>query len=430
MNRVFITILIVCITYISCISQQVAKAEKGTYLLQNGTIHTVTDGVFIGDVLLKDNKIFKLGSRLEPTENAIIINCTGLHVFPGFIDAGSRLGLVEIDAVSVTNDFREHGNFVPNMKAITAINPNSVSIPVTRVDGITTVFSKPEGGLFPGSGALIDLFGYTPSQMYAGSEGIILNFPSTGRRGRWDRRTEEEIKKDVANALTNLKNIWEDALLYSKMDSTAIASSLPWTRNNPQLDAMLPVVRGKSPLFVEVNSAEDILECIKWLKNYKIDAVLMGVAEGWKVANKIKEANYPVITGPVIALPNRSHDKYDAAYANAGKLSKAGIKVALRTNNAENTRNLPFHAGFAVAYGMDKEEALKSVTLYPAEIFGVDKNYGSITEGKIANIFIADGDPFEPKTKIKYLFIRGWNVPLESRHTLLFDEFINRSPGN
>ncbi|MBT8189856.1 MAG: amidohydrolase family protein, partial [Bacteroidia bacterium] len=130
-----------------------------------------------------------------------------------------------------------------------------------------------------------------------------------------------------------------------------------------------------------------------------------------------------------LARPSRASDKYDIAYANAGLMHKAGVKVALRTRETENVRNLPFNAGFAAAYGMGKIEALKAVTIIPAEIFGVDKDYGSVEQGKVANLFVTDGDPFETKTQVKHLFIKGWKIPLESRQTLLYDEFLNRSPG-
>jgi imidazolonepropionase-like amidohydrolase len=158
-------------------------------------------------------------------------------------------------------------------------------------------------------------------------------------------------------------------------------------------------------------------------------AVLMGVAEGWRVADKIAKAKIPVIVGPILSVPRRDNDRFDAAYTNPGKMAKAGVKVAIRTDNAENTRNLPFNAGFAAAYGMGTEEALKAVTINPAEIFGVANKYGSIDKGKVANIIVSTGDPFETKTVIEKLFIRGWNIPLESRQTLLYDEFLERSPG-
>ena len=157
--------------------------------------------------------------------------------------------------------------------------------------------------------------------------------------------------------------------------------------------------------------------------------VLMGVAEGWRVAEKIAKAKIPVITGPVLNTPRRDQDSYDAPYTNASKMQKAGVKVAIRTHNGENTRNLPFNPAFAATYGMGIEEALKSITINTAEIFGVSDKYGSIEKGKVANLFICDGDPFEMKTRIEKLFIRGWDVPLESRQTLLYDEFLERTPG-
>jgi imidazolonepropionase-like amidohydrolase len=409
--------------------QQVKKAENGVFLLKNSTIHTITNGTFVGDILLRDGIIADIGTNMTTDNNAKVIDCTGKHIYPGLIDSGCRLGLVEIDAVSVTNDFNEHGDFVPHMKALTAVNPNAVAIPVTRVNGVTTVFTKPEGSTFPGTGAMIDLFGYSPDQMSCGSERVVMKFPSTGRRGRWDRRSDDDIKKDAEKALKNINDIWENAFSYMKIDSIAKADKQPWLKNNPQMDALLPITKKEQPIFIEVNAKNDIETALEWVLEKKIKAVFMGVAEGWRVADKIAKAKIPVIVGPVLNVPRRDNDRFDAAYTNPGKMAKAGVKVAIRTDNAENTRNLPFNAGFAAAYGMGVEEALKAVTINPAEIFGVSDRYGSLEKGKVANIIICTGDPFETKTQIEQLFIRGWNVPLESRHTLLYDEFLERSPG-
>lgn len=220
----------------------------------------------------------------------------------------------------------------------------------------------------------------------------------------------------------------ESAQQYARMDSMAVVEGKTWLRNNAPLDALLPVVRGESPLFIEVNKKEDILAAIHWAQKYRIKPVLMGVSEGWRIVDSLVKYRIPVITGPVIALPGRNHDRYDVAYKNAGIMSNAGVKVALRTDDGANTRNLPFHAGFAVAYGMTMNDALRSVTIHPAEIFGVADKYGSIEKGKMANLFVTNGDPFETKTKILRLFIKGWDIPLESRQTLLFEEFLNRTP--
>jgi imidazolonepropionase-like amidohydrolase len=160
-----------------------------------------------------------------------------------------------------------------------------------------------------------------------------------------------------------------------------------------------------------------------------VKAILTGVAEGWRVADKIAAANLPVIVGPMLSIPTRQSDRYDAAYTNPGKMAKAGVKVVIRSNDAENTRNLPFNAGFAAAYGMGKEEALKSVTIYAAEVFGVAEKLGSIEVGKDATLFVCTGDPFETKTQINFVFIDGYKVPMNSRHIELYQEFLERSPG-
>jgi len=429
MKRIYILVSILVFSTLFAFGQQIRKAEKGIFLLKNATLHTISSGVYKGDILLKDGIIAEIGTLIRNVQNATTIDCTGKHIYPGFIDSGSRLGLVEIDAVSVTNDFNELGDFVPHMKALTAVNPNAVAIPVTRVNGVTTVFAKPDGGTFPGTGALIDLFGYSPEQMSSGSERVIMRYPSTGKRGRWDRRSEEDVKKDAEKALKNINDVWESAVQYMKIDSVSREEKQIWMTNNPQMASMLPIVKGEQPLFIEVNAKNDIESALEWVDSKKMKAVFTGVAEGWRVADKLAKANISVITGPVLSTPRRDNDRYDAAYTNPSKMAKAGVKVALRTDNAENTRNLPFNAAFAAAYGLGIENALRAITLTPAEIFGVADKYGSLEKGKVANLFVADGDPFETKTKIEKLFIRGWSIPLESRQTLLYDEFLERTPG-
>lgn len=431
MNKYNISLLIILFVLVGTQiqAQQVKKAEKGVFLLKNGTLHTITAGTYVGDILLKDGIIADIGRSLTSGADAKVIDCTGKHIYPGMIDGGSRVGLSEVSSVSVTNYFNELGDFIPHMKALTAVNPNAVAIPVTRVNGVTTVFAKPSGGTFPGTGALIDLFGYSPEQMSSGAERVVMNFPSTGRRGRFDRRSDEDIKKDVEKALKNANDVWESALQYHKMDSTAKAENQKWMTNNPQMDALMPIVRGILPLFIEVNSKGDIEGALEWIAQKKMKVVLTGVSEGWRVADKIAKAKIPVITGPMLAVPGRDNDRYDASYANPGKMVKAGVKVAIRTDGSENTRNLPFNAGFAAAYGMGIEEALKAVTINAAEIFGVADKYGSLEKNKVANLFVSTGDPFETKTQIEKLFIKGWSIPLESRHTLLYDEFLERTPG-
>lgn len=412
----------------SAIGQQVAKSNAGTFLLKGGTLVTVTKGTVKADLLIKDGMITEVGTGIT-SNDATVIDCTDKYVYPGLIDSGCNLGLSEVGSVSLTQDFNELGSFTPHMQALTAVNPNGVAIPVTRVNGVTSVFTKPSGGRFPGTGALINLHGYTPNQMYAGFKGVIMNFPSSGKRGRWDRRSDEDIKKDQEKAEKELKDIWGKALLYAKIDSASAVNKSSKDGYNPGLDAIVGVVRGEDKIMIEVNKSGDIKAAIEWAKKYNLNAILTGVADGWKVTKEIKESGFPVITGPVLTTPSRASDKYDKPYANAGIMHKAGITVAIRTNDTENVRNLPYNAGFASAYGMGTDAALEAITIVPARIFGVDDMIGSIEKGKVANLFIADGDPFETKTDIHHVFIGGWDIPLESRHTLLYDEFLERSPG-
>jgi imidazolonepropionase-like amidohydrolase len=407
---------------------QSPKATYGTFALTNATIETVTKGVINnGTVIISDGKITAVGANVQIPQGAEVIDCKGHWVFPGMIDGGTTLGLSEVGSDPRTQDYNEIGDVIPQMKALTAVNPNSVLIPVTRVNGITTVLTNPAGGLISGTSALINLHGYTPDQMYAGFEGIRMNFPTTGRRGSFDRRSDEDIKKAAEKAMKQLNEVWERVTQYHKIDSATKGKGLDYY---PEMEALLPVYRGTQTLLVEVNASKDIESALKWVKEKKIQKVVFtGCAEGWRVADQIAKAKIPVITGPVLSVPTREYDRYNKAYANASLMKQAGVKVAIRSNETENVRNLPYNAGFAVAYGMSKEDALKAVTIIPAEIFGVADKMGSIEVGKLANLFVSDGDPFETKTNIKHVFISGWKIPMVNRHTLLYDEFLKREPG-
>jgi imidazolonepropionase-like amidohydrolase len=406
--------------------------ETRRFALTNARIETVSYGAIEnGTLLLEGDRITAMGTNIEIPADATVIDCAGLTVYPGFIDSGTQLGLSEVGSDPRTRDFSETGDLTPHVQALTAVNPNSVLIPVTRVSGVTTALAQPSGGLFPGTAALINLHGYTPNQMLVpGSETVVLQFPVTGRRGGFDQRSEEDIEKADKEAMKKLDDMWDRAELYATLDSsfTANPSAKRTTEYVPEVAALLPAARGERPLLVVVNRAGDIEKAIEWVEERNIPLpIFSGVAEGWRVATALAEADIPVIVGPILALPSRQSDRYDRAYSNAALLAEAGVRIAIRTGETENVRNLPFHAGFAAAYGLGREAALRAVTLTPAEIFGVAEDIGSIEVGKRANVFVADGDPFEPATQITHVFIDGYNVPLESRHTRLYDEFLQRS---
>jgi imidazolonepropionase-like amidohydrolase len=406
------------------IDGEFVKPRTGKFLLKNATVVTVTKGTLNNtSVLIENGKILQIGTNLSES-GAEVIDCTGQFVYPGMIDSGTRLGLVEVSSVAETVDYADIGNFTPNMQALTTVNPNSEAIPVTRVSGVTTVLTVPTGGLFPGTAALINLNGYTPDQMYAGFKAVVMNFPSSARRGRYDRRSEEDIKKASDKALKEANELWENAVNYQELKSKGAELTY-----YPEMDQMAKVVTRELPLLVEVNAASDILNAIKWVEGKNIRVIFTGTAEGWRVADQIAKAGIPVITGPVQELPTRQSDRYDTPYANAGKMAKAGVKLAIRTNEEENVRNLPFHAGFAAAYGLGKEEALKAVTINAAEIFGLSDQLGSVEVGKIANLIVSTGDPFETRSQMIHVFINGYRIPLSNRHIRLYQEFLERSPG-
>ena len=410
------------------------KAREGAVALTNARIVTVTNGTIEnGTLVIQDDKIVALGANVDVPADAEVIDCSGLTIYPGMIDSGTQIGLVEIGAVEETRDASELGDLTPQMQALTAVNPNSVTIPVTRISGVTTALTTPTGGLLPGQAALINLLGYTPEQMLVGSfRAVMLQYPTTGRRGFFDRRSDEDIKKAAEKALKKLNDTWDAAELYAQIDSAYTASPETGRRPEyvPRMTALLPVVRGEQTLIIRANAASDITSALEWVKERGLErVVLSGVAEGWRVADKIAEAGIPCLVGPMLSTPTRQSDRYDKAYANIGLMHKAGVKVAIRSGESENVRNLPYNAGFAAAYGLGKDEALRAITITPAEIFGVSDLIGSLEVGKKANLFVADGDPFETQTDIHHVFIDGYKVPMESRQTRLYDEFLNRNPG-
>ncbi|MCB9082479.1 MAG: amidohydrolase family protein [Lewinellaceae bacterium] len=422
--------LFLCWAVANSLFAQVEKPVKGTFALTNATIETVTKGTLTGTLLIRDGKIAALGSNVTVPAGATVIDCQGLTLYPGMIDGGTQLGLGEVGSISLTQDADEIGDITPHMEALTAVNPNATAIPVTRVEGVTTVLSVPQNGLLPGTASLINLVGYTPDQMYAGFKGVVLNFPTAGRRGFRDQRTDEELKKETEKALKKLNDIWDQAKFYNEVAMAAQKDASMKPPYNPEMARVAQVLNGEMMLLVEVNKASDIELAIKWTQEKKVPKVAFtGVAEGWRVADQLAKAGIPVITGPVQAMPTRTSDRYDKPYSNAGLMHKAGVKVAIRTDQTENVRNLPFHAGFAAAYGLGKEQALKAVTIVPAEIFGVADKLGSLEVGKNATLFASTGDPLETKTKIMHLFIDGYQIPLDSRHIQLYHEFLNRTPG-
>lgn len=428
-NKIKSVILLVICMGIHIVYAQEPKAKGGIFLLKDATIETVTNGTVTGSILIQDGKIAAIGDDLVYPDAAEVIDCEGLTIYPGLIDGGTTLGLKEVFSIPLTMDNTELGDITPHMKALTAVNPSSTHIAINRMGGITTALSVPGRGIFPGQAALIHLYGYTPQAMFAGFEAVVMTFPSAARNGRRDRRSEEEIEEDRKKALKRINEVWVQVEEYARIDSLHKATGSPAPEYYPEMAALLPVVKQGAPLLIEVNRAEDILSAIDWVAEKDVNAIFTGCAEGWRVAEELAASEVPVITGSVINLPTRESDRYDSQYRNPGIMHQAGVTVAIRSDDrqSQNARNLPFHAGFAAAYGMGKEEALRAITIVPATIFGLEDEIGSIEVGKVADLLVTDGDIFEPSTQILHIFITGWQMPYSSRQQRLYEEFLERN---
>ncbi|MEO1021101.1 MAG: amidohydrolase family protein [Bacteroidota bacterium] len=415
-------------------AQITEKPEFGKFAIVGATLHTVTNGTIENGVLLIDGEdIVFVGKNAKITPDFTRIDASGKHVYPGLIDSRTSLGLVEIQAVDRTVDNREVGNFKAHVEAFTAINPNSASIPVTRVNGVTNVIAVPTGGRIAGMATLIDLWGYSPDSMAVLQHaGLHVQWPSALGFGRFDRRTEKQIKEQYENSVSELQDYWDEAAFYHTMWTEFEANSKGKTQ--PDIDrgmsAMRKVLTGEVPVILSVSREKDILNAIEWAKKQEnVRFILNGVQEGWRVADEIAEAGLPVIVN-TLYTPTRGYDNYQRPYQNPGLLQQAGVKVIIGTGETENVRNLPYHAGFAATYGLGVEEALKSVTIHAAEVWGVADQLGSLEQGKKATLFISDGDPFEPLSNFEQVFIKGYKIPMVSRHTQLFEQFLERDAVN
>lgn len=401
---------------------------KPTVVIRNATIYPVTaPAIANGSIVFSNGVITALGVNVDVPAGATVIDGTGLSVYPGLIDAGTKVGLVEINSVAGTVDTSEFGDMNPNARADVAINPHSNVIPVTRVNGVTTVLTVPEGGVISGQSALIQLAGWTPPEMVLKAPvGMHLRFPRlrsaplTEVSG--DADAEKELRKTYSGRLDRLRDLFRDAQAYGKVAATRARRF----DRDAALEALVPVVEGRVPVIIEANLARDIRAAFEFADEFKLKMILSGAQDVVPVIAELQRRKVPVILGPILALPPREDDPYDLLFTNASALHAAGIRFAIRSNDAHNARNLPYHAAACAAFGLPKEEALKAITIYPAEIFGVADRIGSLAPGKLANVILTDGDPLEIRTSVKRVFIGGEEITMDSYHTLLNEKFKKR----
>lgn len=412
-------------------AQSSTQGGGETYAIRNARIVTVTGPVIEnGTVVISNGRIMAVGAGANVPSGARVIDASGLSVYPGLIDSGTVLGLIEIGSVAGSVDTGELGNNNANVHVDIAIHPDSAHFAVTRVNGITTALTEPRGGQIAGQSALINLDGWVPKDMLLKTPvAMHINWPGGGGGGGFGfgggaQTSIAEARRQQERQVEGIRKILRDAAAYgTAKEARARDASLPPMETDLKLEALVPVVRGVMPVIIAAQSERDIRAAIAFADEMKLKMILSGGIEAYKVADQLRARNIPVIVGPVLRMPVDEDDPYDAAFTNAGVLSKAGVKIAFQTLDAAHSRDLPYHAGMAAAFGLPKEEALKAVTIYPAEIFGVADRIGSIEQGKIANIIVTDGDPLEIRTQVRYLFINGRQIPLTSRHTELYERY-------
>jgi imidazolonepropionase-like amidohydrolase len=410
-----------------------AAASADTFVLRGATVHPVTSPPIENAILyVKDGRIAGLGAKLAAPKGVRLVEAKGLHVYPGIIDSATQIGLSEIGAVRESVDTNEIGNFNPQLKALSAVNPASEHIAVTRANGITAALTMPGGGIIGGQAALIHLEGWTWEEMAVRpSAALVLRYPVLeSGTARASTRTPAlplaERRRNLEKQLAELRQFFEQARRYQKAKQAQAAGF----RTDLKMEAMLPVLEGKLPVLVFAAREKAIREAIQFAEREKIRMILADPRQAVPVAGELKAKNIPVILGPTMAAPLEEDDPYDRVATTPAELHKAGVKFAFGTFATSSSRNLPYQAANAVAYGLPYEEALKALTINPAEIWGVAAEYGSIEIGKWADLMVTDGDPLEVRTQVRQLYIKGKPVDLDNRHKRLYERYTARPSSN
>jgi imidazolonepropionase-like amidohydrolase len=415
-----------------------AGAADPPLALTGGRIVTV-DGPTIekGTVVVVDGKIAAVGPNVSVPAGAKVVDVAGKTVYPGLIDGLTTIGLTEIGSVPGSVDTTETGDVNPHAKAWVAVHPQSELLPVARANGLTAVLTAPRGGLVSGQSALLRLAGDTPDALTVKTPvGMHITYPSGQPTFDIARLFEEpelktfeerekDKKKNQERDLQRLRNLLEDAKAYGASLEASKAGRLPAPKPDLPLEALAPAARGELPVIVRADDEADIRGAVKFAEERGLKLVIAGGLEAWRCADLLKQKDVAVLTN-VERLPARRGDPYDAAYANPAQLFGAGVRFAIVSDDAWMSRNLPYEAAMARAYGLPADAALRAITLSPAEIFGVAARMGSITVGKAANLVVTTGDIMDHRTSVTHVFIDGVPQSLETRHTRLYEAFRQR----
>lgn len=420
-----------------------SASSSDSVLIQNVTVHPVSGpDMRNGAVLVIDGKIAEVGGGIAARDGVRVIDGHGHDLYPGLINAATNVGLSEIESLRDTVDLDEIGLFNPELRAEIAFNPSSEHIDVTRASGITTVISLPGSGsrsfgrnagttVITGQGALMHLEGWTWEEMAIKPAAVMdMLFPQIQTTPSQfaallgpQARTYTEEERQYKERLKQLSEFFEQARRYKKAQAAGEAN----LQRDAKLEAMIPVIDGKLPLFIRAEKEKSIKDAVEFADKEKVKIIIADPLEIGNAGPLLKARNIPVILGKTFELPLRDDDPYDAPYTLPNQFYKAGVKICFGTFDIEFARNVPFEAAQAVAFGLPREEALKGLTLNSAEILGAGEQLGSIEKGKVADLILTDGDPLEARTHIEQMFIAGREVSLESRHTREYEKWLKRN---
>jgi imidazolonepropionase-like amidohydrolase len=417
-----------------------AQSQPATYAITHAKIFSLA-GSTIDDatLIMRDGKIAGVGVGLDIPAGAQVIDAKGLQVYPGIFDSITQMGLREIGAVSATVDSTETGNYNPDVVAATAVSPSSEHIPVTRAAGITEVLAVPGsggfdsgggGGIIGGQASAIHMAGWAIEEMLIKkSAAMVLNWPQIETQ-TFDFATFSRKEKPYADAkqeydkqVTEITDWVERAQHYAQAMEKGSAARYD---RDLKLEALVPVVHGELPVLVFANRAREIRNAVEFCDKQRLRMILAGGEEAYKVKDLLRSKSIPVILRPVLSLPIDEDDPYDRLLSQPAELAAAGVKFAFASFDNSFARRLGQNAANAVAHGLPYNEALKAVTLYPAQIFGLADQIGTLEQGKLANVIVTNGDPLELTTDVKYLFIRGQLTSLDNRHLRLYEKYSKR----
>ena len=417
-----------------------AALDPNKYIvITGGKLLTITHGTIEnGELVIYKGKIAGVGTAgaMKPLPpGAQIIDAKGMTVYPGLIDSETHLGLTEISAERNTNDLVERSDeIMPHMHVADAFHAESALIPVARYNGITNAIVAPESDdTLPGQDSFIQLAGSDATQMLLIRDiAMPLNFTGSQRRNESFAsaqypQTRMGMAAQLRQALTDAQGYaakWEE---YNKKKAAAKTSDTPPSppSRDLKLEVLLPYLEAKKPVIVKADEPNDVETAWALAQEFHLHVILNGLTHSQAIYDKIAQWKVPVILDSIYDDPKEGQ-RYDTVYKMPGELSKRGVKIAFASFDAHQVRNLPYAAGFAVAFGLPYDEAMKAVTLYPAQIWGVDDQLGSLDVGKTANVVVASGDPLDVKTVVQRVFIEGLDVPMTNRQTELRDRYSKR----